>query len=94
MAAAALVAQATGDTVQAVSGLDAGTIAALTEWGVAGAMALVALVMFWFYRKDFLKALNGAERREDRFAEVIERNSAAMAKLSEKLENFLDTRKG
>ncbi len=64
----------------------------LTPLGVGG---LLAYVMFFFYRQDFLRerARHEAdrerlERREDRLLQVIERNAAAYERLAVTIENL------
>jgi hypothetical protein len=92
MIAATLVGRAGGQTMGEALSMDAQLIGLLREWGVAGAVAIVAIVLFWFYRKDLQTVLKGAERREDRLVEVVERNSSAITTLSERLGNFLNMR--
>ena len=66
--------------------IDLETIKTLSALGVGG---VLALLMFVFYRHDFLREREGArdererqERREDRLLQVIERNAAASERLA------------
>ena len=64
----------------------------LTPLGVGG---LLAYVMFFFYRQDFLRERvrheadrERLERREDRLLQVIERNAAAYERLAVTIDNL------
>jgi hypothetical protein len=74
-----------------LNGLEA-MLTFLTPLGVGG---LLAYVMFFFYRQDFLRERarhegdrERLERREDRLLQVIERNAAAYERLSVTIENL------
>ena len=72
--------------------IDPGSLQALAPLGVGG---LLAGMMFFFYRQDFLRERMSAhaererlQHREDRLLQVIEKNAAAYERLAVTLEHM------